>query len=123
MIGVRLSAAIRLHYMERLFGQSIHVLDSLPPGSSITTITSTSNTLQLGISEKLGIFVENISMMIASVIVAFVYNWELTLVTITGGVFCLIVVGLLLPRIIQGHTKIMEVSQIIRKTFPYANEL
>ncbi|CAI4213612.1 unnamed protein product [Parascedosporium putredinis] len=31
MIGIRLSAAIRLHYLNRLFGHSIYELDTLPP--------------------------------------------------------------------------------------------
>ena len=105
MIGIRLSAAIRLHYLQRLFGQSIHVLDSLPPGYAVGTITSTSNTLQLGISEKLGVFVEYNSLIIAAIIVAFTWNWELALVTSAGIIFILLCVSGLLPLILKGHTQ------------------
>ncbi|KJZ79036.1 hypothetical protein HIM_01809 [Hirsutella minnesotensis 3608] len=101
MIGIRLSSAIRLHYLQRLFGQSIHVLDSMPPGYATTTITTTSNTLQLGISEKLGVFVEFMSTIIAAIIIAFIYNWALTLVTASAVLFILLTVSVLLPCIVK----------------------
>lgn len=44
-------------------------------------ITSSSNTIQLGISEKLGLFIQYTSMLIAAFVVGFTVNWELTLMT------------------------------------------
>ena len=111
MIGIRLSSAIRLHYLQRLFAQSTHVLDSMPPGYAVSTITSTSNTLQLGISEKLGIFVEYMALIIAAVIVAFTWNWELTLVTSSGILFIMVVVTITLPLILTGHGRMTKVSR------------
>lgn len=105
MIGIRLSAAIRLHYLKHLFGQSIHVLDTLPPGHAVGTITSTSNTLQLGISEKLGIFFEYASLIIAALVVALTWNWELALVTSSGFVVIVLVVGTLLPLTVKGQAR------------------
>lgn len=58
LIGIRLSAAIRLHYLASLLSQTVHVLDSMPPGAAAGTITSEANVLQIGISEKLGTFLE-----------------------------------------------------------------
>lgn len=109
MIGIRLSSAIRLHYLQRLFAQSIHVLDSMPPGYAVSTITSTSNTLQLGISEKLGIFVEYSTLIIAAIIVSFTWSWELTLVTSSGILFILLTVSALLPLILKGHSRMTKV--------------
>lgn len=104
MIGIRLSSAIRLHYLQCLFGQSIHVLDSMPPGSAASTITTTANTLQLGISEKLGTFMEYNGTIWAAVIVAFTWRWDLTLVTASVILFMLLVIAVLLPFIIKFHT-------------------
>lgn len=101
MIGIRLSSAIRLHYLRSLFGQSIHVLDSMPPGYATGTITSTANVLQLGISEKLGIFVEYNSTIVAALIVAFVKNWSLTLVTSSIILYLFLVLGVFLPMILK----------------------
>lgn len=110
MVGIRLSSAIRLHYLEHLFGQSIHVLDSMPPGYAVGTITSTSNVLQLGISEKLGVFIEFNSLIIAAIIIAFTWSWELTLVTSAGIFFILLCVSTILPFVLKGHTKQSKVN-------------
>ncbi|KAG5777540.1 hypothetical protein H9Q73_008791 [Fusarium xylarioides] len=103
MIGIRLSSAIRLHYLQRLFGQSIHVLDSMPPGYATGTITSTANVLQLGISENLGTFVEYNSTIVAAIIVAFVKNWSLTLVTSSIILYLFLVLGTFLPMILKAE--------------------
>lgn len=108
LIGIRMSAAIRLHYLRSLFGQTIHVLDSMPSGTAAATITSTANTLQLGISEKLGTFLEFLSTIIAAIVVAFTYNWLLTLVTASVIIFISLVISILLPFIIKGHTKMTK---------------
>lgn len=105
MIGIRLSAAIRLHYLKHLFGQSIQVLDTMPSGHAVGTITSTSNTLQLGISEKLGIFIEYASLIISALIVALVWNWELALVASAGFIVVVLVVGTLLPLTVKGQAR------------------
>jgi ABC-type multidrug transport system fused ATPase/permease subunit len=109
MIGIRLSSAIRLHYLEHLLAQSVHVLDSMPPGYATSTITSTSNTLQLGISEKLGVFVEYSATIIAAIVIAFTYSWELTLVTSSCIFFIALSISILLPLIIKGHAGVSKV--------------
>ncbi|KAI1846849.1 hypothetical protein JX266_007070 [Neoarthrinium moseri] len=103
IIGIRMSAAIRLHYLQCLFGQTIHVLDSMPPGAAAGTITTTANTLQLGISEKLATFLEFLGTIIAALVVAFVKSWSLTLVTGTVLIFIMVVVSIFLPFIIKGQ--------------------
>lgn len=100
-----MSAAIRLHYLQRLFGQTIHVLDSMAPGAAAGTITTTANTLQLGISEKLATFLEFLATIVASLIVAFIKSWSLTLVTGSVIVFIMITVSILLPFIVKGHAR------------------
>ncbi|KAM3458663.1 hypothetical protein MY3296_000421 [Beauveria thailandica] len=103
--GIRLSAALRLHYLQHLFGQSIHVLDTLPSGHAIGTITATRNVLQLGISEKLGTFVEYTALIIGSLIAAFTFNWELALVTSAGFLVIFLIVGTLFPLTVKGQAR------------------
>ncbi|EHK40810.1 multidrug resistance-type transporter protein [Trichoderma atroviride IMI 206040] len=119
MIGIRISSAIRLHYLTALLGQSIHVLDSMPPGYATTTITSTSNVLQLGISEKLGVFFEYNATIVASIIIAFTRNWALTLVTSSTILFIGLSVSVLMPLIVKGHGR---VSQAEAKSSAVASE-
>ncbi|KAI1802800.1 P-loop containing nucleoside triphosphate hydrolase protein [Daldinia bambusicola] len=108
LIGIRMSAAIRLDYLRCLFSQTIHVLDSMPSGAAAGTITTTANTLQLGISEKLGVFVEYVVMIIAATVIAFVYNWALALVTCSSLLFILIVVSIIVPFYLKKTTKVTK---------------
>lgn len=106
MIGIRMSSGIRMDYLRSLFGQTVHVLDSMPSGSAAGTITSTANTLQLGISEKLGIFLEFFTMFVSATIISFVYSWKLTLVVCSIIFFILLSVSILLPFIMKGTSKV-----------------
>ncbi|KAL6908412.1 multidrug resistance-type transporter protein [Trichoderma evansii] len=121
MIGIRISSAIRYHYLTALLGQSIHVLDSMPPGYATTTITSTSNTLQLGISEKLGVFFEYNATIVASIIIAFTRNWALTLVTSSTILFIGLTISILMPIIVKGHGRVTQAeaksSAVASETF------
>jgi len=81
-------------------------------------ITSSSNTIQLGISEKLGLFIQNTAMLFSAFVVGFIYNWELTLVTalilpITGAIY-----GTTVPidigiekKIVAAYTKAAVVAE------------
>ncbi|RYP45320.1 hypothetical protein DL768_008304 [Monosporascus sp. mg162] len=108
IIGIRISAAIRMHYLRSLFDQTIHVLDSMPSGAAAATITATSNTLQLGISEKLGIFTESSATVIAAIVIAFIHSWSLALVTCSVILFILLVLSILLPFIVKGYGKLSK---------------
>ena len=108
MVGIRMSSAVRAHFMRSLFAQSIHVLDTLPPGTAASMITTTANTLQIGISEKLGVLIEFTATMVAALVIAFIYSWSLTLVCFSATVFIMLTLGVLLPLILKGvsrHTK------------------
>ncbi|KAM0431462.1 hypothetical protein ACHAPT_005439 [Fusarium lateritium] len=104
MIGIRLSSAVRLHYIRSLFAQSIHAIDSMPAGAPATAITSTSNTLQVGVSERLGTFLEYNGTIWASLIIAFVWSWDLTLVTSSLVLYIIIVLAVTLPLIVKGQS-------------------
>lgn len=101
IIGIRISAAIRLAYLRALFAQSISVLYKLPPGSAASTITSQANLLQIGISEKLGAFLGGVALLLSAYIIAFVYSWKLTLVTSSLLLFVLVVYGGIVPFMVR----------------------
>ncbi|RFU29279.1 hypothetical protein B7463_g7075, partial [Scytalidium lignicola] len=104
MIGIRLSSAVRLHYLKSLFAQSIQVIDSMPAGAPATAITATSNTLQIGISERLGTFLQSISTICAALIISFIWSWSITLVTSSLLLYVLVVLSVVLPLTIKGLT-------------------
>lgn len=104
MIGIRLSSKVRMHYMRSLFAQPIHVIDSMDPGVPATTITATANTLQLGISERLGTFLQFNGTVWAALIIAFIWSWDLTLVTSSLVLYILVVVSVLMPVTTRGYS-------------------
>ncbi|KAK1990967.1 ABC transporter [Colletotrichum falcatum] len=104
MIGIRLSSAIRLHYLQSLFAQPIHVIDSMPPGAAATAITGTSAVLQIGVSDRLGTFLQFNGTIWAALVIAFIWSWDLTLVTSSLILYILIVLSVVMPIIVKGET-------------------
>ncbi|GKT85449.1 ABC transporter [Colletotrichum tofieldiae] len=82
MIGIRLSSAIRLHYLQSLFAQSIHI----------------------GISDRLGTFLQFNGTIWAALVIAFIWSWDLTLVTSSLILYILIVLAVVMPIIVKGET-------------------
>lgn len=111
IIGIRISAAIRLAYLRALFSQSISALDKLPSGQAANAITASANTLQIGISEKLSICVQSIALLVSSYVIAFKYNWLLTLAASSIIFFVLIIYSAVIP-----------VSVKYQKSVDHANE-
>ncbi|CAK7205662.1 hypothetical protein SEUCBS139899_008441 [Sporothrix eucalyptigena] len=112
MISARMSAGIRLDYLRCLFGQTIHVLDSMPSGSAANTITTTANTLQLGISENLGTFIEFTACILASIIIAFTYSWLLTLVISSILLYITVLVSILLPHLVKAEANLASAETV-----------
>lgn len=152
--GINISAKIRLRYLACLFSQPIayfdahggaapaSVEDSGAPstynqfvggdsgsgGSVIMAITSSSNTIQLGISEKLGLFIQNTSMLFAAFVIGFIHNWELTLITALILPVTAIVYGTTVPmdigiekKIVAAYTKAAVVAEECLSTIRTVN--
>ena len=120
MSSLRISAAMRLEYMKTLFQQPISTLDALPPGQTAAIITITANILQMGISEKLGSFLQSISLVVSALIISFTYSWNLTLVTGSGLVLIIAVYAVTTPFLVR---LMNEVQQADIKASTVANEV
>ncbi|ESZ94373.1 hypothetical protein SBOR_5237 [Sclerotinia borealis F-4128] len=112
MVSIRISASMRIAYLNALFRQPISVLDTLPSGQTASIITITANILQLGISEKLSMFLQSISLIFSALIVAFYYNWLLTLVTSTGLIFIVAFYSFTIPRLVKRLKQVEEADQV-----------
>ena len=104
---MRISAKLRYEYLRELFKLPISVLDTLPSGQASNTITSTANTLQMGISDKLGQLVQSQALLISAIIIAFRYSWALTLVSSSVLGFILIVCGIIIPIVVKMTKDVM----------------
>jgi len=76
--GERIAGRIREKYLEGIFSQNISYFDKLSAGEITTRITTDSNTVQEGISEKVGLTVSSIATFATAFIVRFIKSWRLT---------------------------------------------
>ncbi|KAL9095953.1 MAG: hypothetical protein Q9165_001951 [Trypethelium subeluteriae] len=99
--GLRLSAAIRLAYLRALFKQPLSSVDKLSPGKVSYRITASANTIQLGISQQLALFVQSTAFILGFFIISFVYNPLITIVACAVLPVTLICMGISLPLLIK----------------------
>ncbi|CAK4031884.1 ABC transporter, ABC-B family, MDR type [Lecanosticta acicola] len=78
--GEKITGQIRYHYLASLLRQNIAYFDNNGAGEVTTRITSDTNMVQEGISEKLGMSLKELSTFVAAYVVGFVIDWRLTLV-------------------------------------------
>lgn len=108
--SLRISANVRLHYLQALFRQPISTLDAIPPGQTTAIITTTANILQLGISERLSALIQAVSVIVVALILGCIFSWELTLVTASGLVAIVIWYQIITPRIVQRYTSVQNLE-------------
>jgi ATP-binding cassette subfamily B (MDR/TAP) protein 1 len=111
---------MRLAYLQALFKQPISTLDTLPPGQTAAIITVTGNILQLGISEKLSMFLQSTSLVITALVIAFHYSWRLTLVTSSGLLFIVVFYACTIPKLVR---MLKEVEHTDRMSSSLASEV
>ncbi|KAF2401756.1 leptomycin B resistance protein pmd1 [Trichodelitschia bisporula] len=103
MSGLRISAALRLAYLKALFAQPVSIIDGISPGKISSRLTSSANTIQLGISMQFSMFIQTVALVIGLYVVAFVRSWLLTLVASVCLPFILVVYSAILPFFIKFH--------------------
>ncbi|KAI0859458.1 ABC transporter-like protein [Xylaria cubensis] len=121
MMSLRISSALRLAYVKALLELPVSLLDTQPPGQIAAIITTTANTLQIGISEKLAIVVQTISLIVAALTVAFTYSWKLALVTSSGLLLITICYCITIPFLVKNMKQVedanIKASAVASETF------
>jgi ATP-binding cassette subfamily B (MDR/TAP) protein 1 len=88
---------LRLAYLTALFRQPISAIDLLPLGRPTDTITTSSNTVQIGISERLATLIQSLALLVGAYAIAFRYSWALTLVSSSAILFITIIYSVTVP--------------------------
>ena len=113
--GLRISASLRLNYLKALFAQPLAKLDLVSTGAVANTITTSANTIQLSVSDRLSNLFQSLALVIAAIIIAFRYSWQLTLATSSGLVFVILIYTITTPFFIQTN-KAMEAADVKHAT-------
>lgn len=80
----------------------------LPAGQTAAIITTVANNLQMGISERLSVMFSSIAMIIGSLVIAFMYDWILTVATSLGLVLIGVVYYGITPQIASIMAVVLE---------------
>ncbi|KAH6610391.1 abc multidrug transporter mdr1 [Trichoderma cornu-damae] len=91
-VGENISARIREHYLESCLSQNIGYFDRIGAGEIVTRITSDTNAIQDGISEKVSVTVGAISTFVTAFVIAFATYWKLTLI-LASVIFAILING------------------------------
>ncbi|KAG5362734.1 Leptomycin B resistance protein [Yarrowia sp. B02] len=92
--GERLSARIRQNYLKAILRQNIGYFDKLGAGEVTNRITTDTNLIQEGISEKLGLIVSAVSSFITSLVIGFIKSARLTGIMISTVVALVLAMGI-----------------------------
>ncbi|KAK5993811.1 ABC multidrug transporter atrD [Cladobotryum mycophilum] len=102
--GENITSKIRERYFESCLRQNIGFFDHVGAGEITTRITSDTNLIQDGISEKVALTFTAISTFVAAFIVGFITNWKLTLILFSA-VIAVIVTASLSSKLMLKHGK------------------
>ncbi|KAF5615574.1 ATP-binding protein cassette subfamily B (MDR TAP) member 1 [Fusarium sp. NRRL 52700] len=91
--GEHLSAKIREHYLESCLRQNIGYFDQIGAGEVVTRITSDTNLIQDGISEKVSLTLAAVATFVSAFVIGFIKYWKLTLILFSTVVALLLNMG------------------------------
>lgn len=92
--GERLSSRIRANYLKAIMRQNVGYFDKLGAGEVTNRITTDTNLIQEGISEKLGLIVSAVSSFVTSLVIGFIKSARLTGVMISTVVALVLAMGI-----------------------------
>ncbi|CAH9090757.1 unnamed protein product [Cuscuta europaea] len=107
----RQASRLRLQYMKAVLRQDVAYFDSLHTNTSdvITTLSADSLVIQDVISEKVPVFVANISTFIGAYLVSFIMLWRLAVIALPS-VLLLVIPGFMYGRTLAAIAKKMRVE-------------
>ncbi|KAI8976783.1 putative ABC transporter protein, partial [Pilobolus umbonatus] len=107
LTGENQSSRIRTLYLHSILRQDMGWFDKAEEGSLNTRLSTDTQLIQDGISEKLGLLICGLGQFVAGFVVAFVKGWKLALVILTI-IPVMGVAGMLMDHFITKHTLICQ---------------
>ncbi|KAF2676906.1 P-loop containing nucleoside triphosphate hydrolase protein [Lentithecium fluviatile CBS 122367] len=107
--AIRTTKALRVDFIKHTLRQNIAFFDSAEGGGVTTHITTNSNNVNSGISEKLTLTIQGVSTAVTAFIVAFSVQWKLTLITICIVPAIIIVIGICVGIDTKNESQMLEI--------------
>ena len=106
--GENIAQKIREQYLAAILRQNIGFFDKLGAGEITTRITSDTNLVQDGISQKVGLTMTAITTFLTAFVVGFVKSWKLTLIMTSTVISIVLLMGIGSRFIIKYSKKSLE---------------
>jgi ATP-binding cassette subfamily B (MDR/TAP) protein 1 len=111
MAGLRVTANLRLAYIQSVFALPVSKLDAVSAGQVSNTITASSNTIQSSIADRLSILFQSLALLVAAYAIAFRYSWALTLAGTSSLLFMIIVYGFVTPFALRMYKSVEKADE------------
>jgi ABC-type multidrug transport system fused ATPase/permease subunit len=111
MAGLRVTANLRLAYIQSVFALPVSKLDAVSAGQVSNTITASSNTIQSSIADRLSILFQSLALLVAAYAIAFRYSWALTLAGTSSLLFMIIVYGFVKPFTLRMYKSVENADE------------
>lgn len=103
-----MASKIRLMYLRTVLHQPISYFDKNAPGSIAVSLANDTNLVQVGLSEKLSIVCQVLSMILTAFVISFTRGWKLTLVVATIVPYMVVSTGFFGGLSTQAEGKVQE---------------
>lgn len=107
--AIRTTKALRVDFVKHTLRQNIAYFDSAEAGSVTSQVTTSSNNVSSGISEKLSLTIQGLSTFVTAFIVAFAVQWKLTLIVISIVPVIVLAVGGSLGIMVKREDQILDI--------------
>jgi ABC-type multidrug transport system fused ATPase/permease subunit len=81
-------------------------LDLVSAGAVSETITSSANTIQTSISDRLAYFFQAIAVVVAAYTISFIWSWQMTLVSSSALIFLLLIYSFTTPFLLKAQQRV-----------------
>ncbi|KAK4502842.1 hypothetical protein PRZ48_006268 [Zasmidium cellare] len=95
--SIRTTRTLRKRFLESTLRQEVWHFDKSDNGSAATQVTTNGNRVNQGISEKLALVVQGISLFFSSFIIALAVQWKLALICMSIVPALLLCIGIIIP--------------------------
>lgn len=107
-VGEHIARSIREQYLAAILRQNIGFFDKLGAGEITTRITSDTNQVQDGLSEKVALTMTAVSTFLSAFIIGFIKSWRLTLILLSSVVAIALSMGVGSAFMVKYNKKTLE---------------
>lgn len=106
--GEVLTARIRARYFDSLLNQNVAYFDKRGAGEVTTFISTNTNLIQEGISEKIAVVIGSFAALVTGIVISFIKFWKLALILLSLPVFVMVGMAVFMVGLVKHTNKALK---------------